>query len=120
MTVLIILIYRHKTSWSGWKKNFFLKRFYLFIETQRERQREKQASCREPNMGLDPGSPGSNPRLQAALNRCATGAARGIIFSVPQSAFLKPLTLLCTCSFVFISIPQQTRLLRSKSYAPII
>ena len=26
-------------------------------------------------MGLDPGSPGSNPGLQAALNRCATGAA---------------------------------------------
>ena len=27
-------------------------------------------------MGLDPGSPGSHPRLQAALNHCATGAAR--------------------------------------------
>ena len=26
-------------------------------------------------MGLDPGSPGSRPGLQAALNRCATGAA---------------------------------------------
>ena len=30
-------------------------------ERQRPRQREKQASCREPNMGLDPGSPGSHP-----------------------------------------------------------
>ena len=28
-------------------------------------------------MGLDPGSPGSHLRMQAALNRCATGAARG-------------------------------------------
>ena len=27
-------------------------------------------------MGLDPGSPGSHPGLQAAPNRCATGAAQ--------------------------------------------
>ena len=60
---------------------FFL-RFYLFIGTEREgqrhRQREKQAPCREPDVGLDPGSPRSHPRLQAAPNRCATGAAPGI------------------------------------------
>ena len=42
---------------------------------QRHRQREKQAPCREPDVGLDPGTPGSHPRLQAAPNRCATGAA---------------------------------------------
>ena len=41
-------------------------------ETQAE---EKQAPCREPDVGLNPGSPGSHPGLQAALNRCATGAA---------------------------------------------
>ena len=35
---------------------------------QRNRQREKQAPCREPVVGLDPGSPGSRPRLKAALN----------------------------------------------------
>ena len=59
---------------------FFL--FYLFMivtqrerERQRHRQREKQAPCSEPDVGLDPGPPGSHPRLQAALNRCATGAA---------------------------------------------
>ena len=44
-------------------------------EMQRHRQREKQASCREPDMGLDPGYPGSHLGLQVALNRCATGAA---------------------------------------------
>ena len=60
---------------------FIFLRFYLFIETERERerqrhkQREKQASYREPDVGLDPRSPGSRPGLQAALNRCATGAA---------------------------------------------
>ena len=51
----------------------FFKRFYLFIHdrhTDREREaetqeREKQASCREPDMGLDLGSPGSRPEPKA-------------------------------------------------------
>ena len=37
-------------------------------ERQRHRQREKQAPCREPDVGLEPGSPGSRPGLKAALN----------------------------------------------------
>ena len=46
---------------------FFLT---LFIhererERQRHRQREKQAPCREPDAGLDPGTPGSRPELKA-------------------------------------------------------
>ena len=51
--------------------SFFFKRFYLFIrerESQRHRQREKQAPCREPDAGLDPGTPGSRPGLKVALN----------------------------------------------------
>ena len=53
------------------------KRFYLFIherererkrERQRHRQREKQAPHREPDMGLDPRSPGSGPGPKATLN----------------------------------------------------
>ena len=52
---------------------FFFLRFYLFIHEntqrgERERQREKQAPCREPDVGLDPRSPGSGPGLKAALN----------------------------------------------------
>ena len=52
---------------------FFL-RFYLFIyeregererERERQRQREKQAPCKEPDVGLDPGSPGSRPEPKA-------------------------------------------------------
>ena len=44
--------------------------FYLFIhdrhrERQRHRQREKQAPCGEPNVGLDPRTPGSRPELKA-------------------------------------------------------
>ena len=37
-------------------------------ERQSHRQREKQAPCREPDVGLDPGSPGSGPGLKAVLN----------------------------------------------------
>ena len=38
-------------------------------ERQRPRQREKQAPCREPDVGLDPVFPGSYPGPKAALNR---------------------------------------------------
>ena len=34
-------------------------------ERQRHMQREKQAPCRDPNVGLDPGSLGSYPRQKA-------------------------------------------------------
>ena len=49
-------------------------------ERQRHRQKEKQAPCREPDVGLDPRSPGSHPGRQAVLNHCATGAALRIPF----------------------------------------
>ena len=32
---------------------------------ERDRQREKQAPCREPDVGLDPGTPGSHPGSKA-------------------------------------------------------
>ena len=34
-------------------------------ERQRHGQREKQAPCREPDAGLDPGTPGSRPEPEA-------------------------------------------------------
>ena len=58
-------------------------------ERQRHRQREKQTPCREPNVGLDPGSPGSCPGLQAALNHCTTGAAQVPLFLLFLFFFLK-------------------------------
>ena len=39
------------------------------IERQRHRQREKQAPCREPDAGLNPGTLGSLPGPKAGLNR---------------------------------------------------
>ena len=38
-------------------------------ERQRHRQREKQPPCRKPDMGLDPGSPGSHPGLKAGAKQ---------------------------------------------------
>ena len=38
-------------------------------ERQRHRQREKQAPCREPDVGLNPGTPGSHPSRRQTLNR---------------------------------------------------
>ena len=34
-------------------------------ERQRPRQREQQAPCREPDVGLDPRTPGSRPEPKA-------------------------------------------------------
>ena len=34
-------------------------------EKQRQRQREKQVLCKEPDVGLDPGIPGSRSRPKA-------------------------------------------------------
>ena len=55
---------------------YFIFLNVLFIhERERERgrdthrKREKQALCREPDVGLDPGSLGSHPRRKVALNR---------------------------------------------------
>ena len=41
---------------------------YTERERQRLRQREKQAPCREPNVGFDPGTSGSCPEAEG---RCA-------------------------------------------------
>ena len=47
---------------------FFLKDFYLFMtfrERGRDRQREKQAPRKEPDVGLNPGTLGSRPEPKA-------------------------------------------------------
>ena len=48
---------------------FFLKIYLFMIDIERERERgrgrEKQAPCREPDVGLDPRIPGSCHGLKA-------------------------------------------------------
>ena len=53
---------------------------HTHTEAETHRLREKQAPCREPDMGLDPRSLGSHPGLKAARNRWATRAALLHIF----------------------------------------
>ena len=49
---------------------FYFKDFicFYFRETA-HKQGEEQAACKEPDVGLDPGSPGSHPGMKVALNR---------------------------------------------------
>ena len=42
--------------------HFFIKILFIYSG---EREREKQAPCREPDMGLDPGTPGPGPGPKA-------------------------------------------------------
>ena len=74
----------------------FLKYFiYLFTtdtEKQRYRQRKKQAPCRVPDVGLDPGCPGPQPGPKVTLNRRATQAApRQISLASDGFAFISSL-----------------------------
>ena len=59
-------------------------------KSRREASEGEAGSMREPDMGLDPRSPGSHPRLQAALNHCATGAALVHILNEITSLCLSP------------------------------
>ena len=45
-----------------------------------EREREKQAPCRELNMGVDPGSPGSCPGPKAGTKPLSYSGAPVLIF----------------------------------------
>ena len=54
---------------------YLFKRFYLFIhERHRDRERDRdtgrgrRGSMQEPDVGFDPGTPGSRPRLKASTN----------------------------------------------------
>ena len=53
------MAYRGRNFQNGWQNFFLIKDFiYLFIrdrERQTHRQREKQAPCREPDLGLELG-----------------------------------------------------------------
>ena len=47
-------------------ENFFFFNILFIHERERHRQREeKEALCREPSVGLDPGNPGSGPEPKA-------------------------------------------------------
>ena len=55
----------HLIIFSLFKKILFIYSWETHRERQRYRQREKQAPCGEPDAGLDPGTPGSQPEPKA-------------------------------------------------------
>ena len=70
-------------------------------ERQRPRQREKQAPCREPDVGLDPGTPGSHPGPKAGAKPlrhpgipCLLNLIENILFAAEQ---LLKAVLSCAC-----------------------
>ena len=80
--------------------NCFLNILFIYLwqthtERGRDSQWEKQTPCREPDVGLNSGSPGSCPRLKAVLNRWATRAAPFLLFPHPVGS--------CTA---FICVPK--------------
>ena len=76
---------------------FFL-RFYLFMrenregEKQRHRQREKQAPCRMPDVGLDPWTPGSGPWAEG--RECEKGGLVAVRIQKGPQVW----NLFCECS----------------------
>ena len=54
------------------KKKDFIYLFMRDTERGRDRQREKQVSCGEPDVGLDPGIQGSQPKLKADTQPLST------------------------------------------------
>ena len=84
---------------------FFLIDFiYVFMieaKIEAETQREKQAPWREPDAGLDPGSPGSRPRPKAGAKALSHTGVLSCDFS---SCF--PFLLLLVEEFLFpVKIP---------------
>ena len=96
---------------------FFFKILFIFSwETQRERGREKQAPCREPDVGLDPRTPGSRlePKADAQpLNHPGAPHFTFLILSFDAQDFkfwLNPICLFFLLLLIFgiilkISIP---------------
>ena len=98
VTFILILLIKDKLKWPKWlvkgtmtytydispsnmKIMFCLNILFIYSwETHRERQRprqsEKEAPHKEPNMGLDPRTPGSRPEPKAMLNHWVTQASR--------------------------------------------
>ena len=89
---------------------YFLKRFiYLFREKQRYRHREKQAPCRESDVGLDPGSWDHALSWRQKLNCWTTQVPllhsflKRISISVWSSTLICLSNLLCFLLFFFSS-----------------
>ena len=71
-------------------------------EKQRHRQREKQAPCREPDVGLDPGTPGSRPEPKADAQPLSHPGNRSFNFV----QLINKSKLVCLWSFMTMGLLQ--------------
>ena len=53
------------------KKCLFIHERHTEREKQRHKQREEQAPCREPDVGLQPGTPGTHPEWKEGRHSTA-------------------------------------------------
>ena len=79
------------------------KRFYLFIHKRhRERQREKQTPHGEPDVGLDPKTPGSRPEPKAdAQPLSRPGHPRCFLALIHNGSMCLFIMSNCICPLVF-------------------
>ena len=61
-------------------------------QRQRHRRRVKQAPCREPDVGLDPMTPGSCPGLKAAAQLLSHPGVPTSLFYAHQTPYLQVLS----------------------------
>ena len=63
---------------------YFFKYFIYLFMTDRERQREKQAPRKEPDMGLDPRTTGSRPEPKADAQLLSHPGVPSLGFILPS------------------------------------
>ena len=69
-------------------------------ERQRHRQREKQAPCREPDVGLNPGSPGSCPGRKAGAKPLSHQGCPALDFKHSWAKLLQLLKVMVDSGFI--------------------
>ena len=89
-------------------------------EKHRHRQREKQAPCREPDMVLDTGPPGSHPGLQAAPNCWATRAALGILILCDLAKSHKMRSILFVTKNILLANLCEKKVKKKRDYEKVV
>ena len=77
---ILIIVILVGVNWYFFLKILFIYSLDTHRERQRQRRREKQAPCREPNVGLDPGTLGSGPGPKAGAQLLSHSGIPSVVF----------------------------------------
>ena len=77
-----------------WNSRVLLLLFYLLIH-ERHRQREKQAPRGEPDVGLEPQTPGSRPGPKAGASQLSHPRVPGALSFKTSSLVCEPCVRVC-------------------------